>query len=352
MSGYGVISDTHHHNWTQFAHTNDQGVNSRLQHTLDETLRAAEWVKKQGGKALIHCGDLFHVRGTVAPSVLNPTLDLYANIIHNLDLPIYILSGNHDLESNNASDLTSAVSALSKVGAVIVNKPHYLPSLGVLMIPWQPSVAALRECVAAFTEAKHFNIDLFIHAPVNGVIAGIPDAGLTPEEVRDWGFRRVFVGHYHNHVAFPGDVFSVGALTHQTFSDIGAKAGFLMVNDDGVQHCPTAAPMFVDVPTTVDEEELRAAIEGNFVRAKPRDFTEEQLKALRDMLTTNGALGVVMHPINSSSAVTRATTSEPGKAVTIYQQVSKFCAESPGAADPLALAAVCQSVLDEVGAPL
>ena len=76
---------------------------------------------------------------------------------------------------------------------------------------------------------------------VSGVSAGlaatdrrlVPYGALVPERRHDLaklGFRRVFAGHYHHHCSFEdGKVWSIGATTHQTASDIGTKAGFLLV---------------------------------------------------------------------------------------------------------------------------
>jgi len=114
MSIEGLISDTHNHNWSVFSSTLPTGVNSRLQHILDETWRAAVTVKERGGDTIIHTGDIFHVRGSVAPSVLNPTVELYGRIYNDLGLNIYLLAGNHDLEGNNSSTLGNAGCGLSR----------------------------------------------------------------------------------------------------------------------------------------------------------------------------------------------------------------------------------------------
>lgn len=79
---YGVISDTHCHNWTTFGSTDANGVNTRLKIILNEITRAAEEVQAAGGTHLFHAGDLFHVRGSVAPSVLNPTLKCFKDIVN------------------------------------------------------------------------------------------------------------------------------------------------------------------------------------------------------------------------------------------------------------------------------
>src|SRR5471030_1191680 len=105
---YGLISDSHNHPWSQFAETTSLGVNTRLQIILDETYRAAQTLKAVGGKTLIHAGDLFHVRGKIAPSVLNPTKDLYKRLVDE-GFDIIILAGNHDLEGKESTRTGSAV---------------------------------------------------------------------------------------------------------------------------------------------------------------------------------------------------------------------------------------------------
>ena len=49
---YGVISDTHCHNWTTFGSTDANGVNTRLKIILSEITRAAEEVQAAGGTHL------------------------------------------------------------------------------------------------------------------------------------------------------------------------------------------------------------------------------------------------------------------------------------------------------------
>jgi hypothetical protein len=48
---------------------------------LDAIKEAADKLRKVGGKDLVITGDLFHTRGNVKPSVLNPTLDLFSDLI-------------------------------------------------------------------------------------------------------------------------------------------------------------------------------------------------------------------------------------------------------------------------------
>lgn len=141
---YAVISDTHNHNWSAFSETTPENVNSRLQIILNETMRAAEEVKAMGGTHLYHTGDLFHVRGSISPSVLNPTIATYKVIQQLLGIKVRILAGNHDLEFREANRNGSAVTALEGIGCEIINETSLFLDEHVAMIPWFQDVNELK----------------------------------------------------------------------------------------------------------------------------------------------------------------------------------------------------------------
>jgi len=302
---YGIISDTHNHDWSAFSKQLSNGVNSRLQIILDETWRAAKAVKDAGGDALIHTGDLFHVRGKVSPSVLNPTLETYKRITEELGLKVYIIAGNHDLQGKESDDLGNAASSLREVGCEVINQPTLINDF--LFVPWISSVEELKDLLEKQAERKLVHpevVDVFIHAPVDEVLPHIPSHGLTPEFLGDLGFNQVFSGHYHNHRDLDNGVYSVGALTHQTWGDIGSKAGFLIVKGSEVIHYPSNAPEFLDL-TECEPEEFPDLCANNYVRMKVKDASISEIEELRETLFELGAEGVQIMPIKTSSVVER-----------------------------------------------
>lgn len=297
MKPYGIISDTHNHAWSAFASTNEHGINTRLQMTLDETRRAGEAVLAAGGDTLYHGGDLFHVRGSIAPSVLNPTKDLYKELAAK-GLKIKLLTGNHDLEGRDTSRIGSAVTALEDAGCqVVATLQHGLDvSPNVVMVPWIQNVETLKETIKgiAMDDPDPSEVDLIIHAPVDGVIPGLPDHGLSYKWLGEVGFRRVFSGHYHHFKDFGNGVYSIGALTHQNWGDVGSKAGFLIVSDEGVKWHSTRAPSFVQIDGSTNPEEIPLIVDGNYVRAKLNTSKQHEIEAMRQHLLDCGALGVVI----------------------------------------------------------
>lgn len=351
MKPYGIISDTHNHGWSAFASTNEKGVNTRLQMTLDETKRAGMTVLEAGGDTLYHAGDLFHVRGSIAPSVLNPTKDLYKELIQ-MGLKIKLLTGNHDLEGRDTSRIGSAVTALEDVGCEVVSTVQrgLDVSPNVVMLPWIQDVEELKKAIqdAAASDVNPSEVDLIIHAPVDGVIPGLPDHGLSYMWLGKVGFRRVFSGHYHHHKDFGNGVYSIGALTHQNWGDVGSKAGFLIVSDEGVKWHSTRAPSFVQIDASTDPDEIPLIVDGNYVRAKVNTGKQHEIEAMRQHLLDCGALGVViLSQKEAPSAGTRAGGAATVKAgASIETSVADFI-KAGTFAKPEALITEALSVLAE-----
>jgi DNA repair exonuclease SbcCD nuclease subunit len=315
---YARVADVHAHNWSQFSQVNADGINTRLQSILDELVRAAKAVKDAGGSVLRVAGDLFHVRGSIAPSVFNPTIAIFKHMCAEMGVDVEIIPGNHDLEGKYADELGNAMQQLDLIdGCVVLTKPEVTDD--AVMLPWIEDLDDLRAVMAKYADPTK---DLIIHAPLNGVIKGLPDHGLDPEELALLGYRRVFSGHYHNHKEFAGGVYSIGATTHQTWSDPGTAAGFLLVYPDRVEHHETAAPRFVNID--YDNEITRGAVEGAFIRLRFKDVEPDELKAKIEQIKGYGALGVVDHSTKKRE-VTRGVSSTAN--VTLEVSVANYVAK-------------------------
>jgi len=346
---YGLISDTHYHDWTQFASVGSDHVNSRLQQQIDETLRAARVLNEMGIKHLFHAGDCFHVRGKIAPSVLNPVLDAYRYIVNELGIEVHMIPGNHDLETNDSHRITNASSALAGVGVEIITEPTEIQGFdrNILMIPWMSStdnlLTTMRE-IKAKTSEPH-KMDVIIHAPVNGVIMGIPDNGLNAHDLGGVGFRHVFAGHYHNHKSLGDGVYSIGAATHQTWSDVDSLAGFVIVDGDSITHVPSEAPSFVDLQVWESVDSAEEAVKGNYIRAKIEIESESEVIEMREFLTELGAAGVTVHPIRKPKNAARQST--VNTSVTLQQSITEYVEQSEFK-DKAAVNVIATEILQEV----
>jgi DNA repair exonuclease SbcCD nuclease subunit len=353
MKPYGIISDTHNHAWSAFATVNANGVNSRLQTILDETERCAQEVRAAGGKTIYHTGDLFHVRGSIAPSVLNPTKDLYKKLIMD-GFEIVLLPGNHDLESKESTRLGSAVTSLEDIGCRVIHTAMQgLRDAGdrVIMIPWIQDIAQLKREIetARDSESKPGDVDLMIHAPIDGVIPGLPDHGLDAAWLGSIGFKRVFSGHYHHHKDFGNGVYSVGALSHHSWSDVNSKAGFLVVTDSNVRWFKSHAPAFVEIDASTDPADIPLIVDGNYARAKISSSNQKDVEDLRAYLTDCGAAGVTILHHKTAAATPRAGTALVKSGETLEASVGSYI-KAQAMRRPEDLATLCQDILSEAQA--
>lgn len=331
---YALASDIHLHNWNAFSHILPDGSNNRLRMLVDELMRACREVKAAGGDKLRIAGDLFHVRGSIAPSVMNVFLDFIV-WAKKEGISIELIAGNHDLEGKHSDSLGSAVRTLTNYSNVkVIESPEINEDERVVMVPWMDDLnelrTSLRDIVNGMEANGHepFMYDLIIHAPLNGVIAGLPEKGLTTAELQGLGFKRVFAGHYHNHKELAPNfaVTSIGAIAHHSWSDVNSKAGFLIVTDKTVNWRKSHCPDFVDVSNAESEEEALLNSDGNYVRASVTDAKTSAVEEMRKQLTDAGARGVVIRYTKDTSGVQRqgavAATIKSG--ASIHQSVSEF----------------------------
>lgn len=334
---YGILSDIHFHRWSAFAHTIDDGFNSRLHNQLCAfEFACAEMFKRRALTCFI-TGDLFHVRGSVAPSVLVPVLDAFNGWSKKINF--VIIPGNHDLEAKEASRHTSAVTALEPY-AKVINSPDEMELDGkkFLLVPWIENIADLKNELSV---RDNSNIDVvMLHAPIDGVLPGLPDHGLTAEWLEQtFPKATIFSGHYHHHKKLGERTYSVGALTHQTWSDVGSRAGFVIVQDDKVEQFETHAPKFADFSAV-------ASVSGNYIRLTVTSSDPEKIAGVRDKLTKMGAAGVLVRSLPAPTT-TREASVVKAAAVSLEESVNKFV-ESKGFEYPAETGVLCQKLLANV----
>lgn len=352
---YGLLSDLHNHDWSIYSTTNPDGVNSRLRLTLDEMVRAAKELLKAGGRTLVIAGDIFHVRGSLDPEVLNPVQETFRRIM-DLGVEILAIPGNHDLKGKETTELGSAIQTLAETfsaeGSIqVFNAPQLVfGPHPMAFIPWASTTAALikqAEGLAhqAANDLKDF--DLIIHAGIDGVLSGMPDHGLTAKILAGLGFKRVLAGHYHNHKDLGDGVFSIGATTHQTWSDIGSRAGFLLVDDTDVHFNDTMAPKFIDI-TGMTEDDIELTAPDNYVRFRGGAMKEDEIKELRQFLAGTGAKGI---SIQVTKQNTVARSAAPKSGTTLEKSVADFVDGSkdiPANLDRNAIKLECADILSTV----
>jgi DNA repair exonuclease SbcCD nuclease subunit len=350
---YGLMADLHLHRWSSFAHEVEGGINSRLFGLLTEIERCAKEVHAAGGNKVVMAGDVFHVRGSVAPSVLNPTKDALASINDKFGTQFIIIPGNHDLEGKETTRLGSAVTALECAYVKISNETGFDDDLQAVLFPWFEKVTDLKAELERCAPKEGEVFDAIIHAPIDGVITGLPLHGLEPEYLASLGYRRVFAGHYHNHKAFAGGAVSIGALAHHTWSDIGTKAGFLLVNTgmEDYRWLKSHLPEFIDLTKLaceIDHADTSLMVDGHYVRVRVEASKTKDIEEARQELLDMGALAVLVQaePKPPVSEARAGHTVETGASLEV--SVSEFVKSMTAVSDQAAVAAAALSVLGSI----
>lgn len=316
MKPYIIMSDLHFHNWSQFATTNSDMVNSRLQNILDAVDYAIECLVAKGGNRVYIAGDVFHTRGAVQTSVLNPVLSHFKRQI-NKGIEFRIIPGNHDLGTKDTHWIGNAIQSLEGIGCEVITAPTIFPDDKVVMFPWYDDLDKLRLDMKVKYTGGYSAI---IHAPLNDVIRGIPNLGFDPADLETIGYRRIYVGHYHNHKNFNNRVYSIGSLTHQTWSDVNSTSGFILEADGIISHLETKSPKFVD------SGGISPVLENNYIRHTTNTSNAAKIEQFRKSFYSKGALGV---QIKSEPVVefTRTVKSK-GDNPTLVESMSSWADEN------------------------
>jgi DNA repair exonuclease SbcCD nuclease subunit len=313
---YLVVSDVHFHSWDFGSYVNPDGVNSRLQDTITEFERAASVLREQGGKCIVITGDLFHTRGEIKPSVYNPVYDMFKRLSE-AGFAVHAIPGNHDLETEETTEEGNCFKSF----ASIENFHIYYTSTYVyfekkfgtdkaLFIPWTENFGfALQKAIEKSTENSRLNsgkstrVTIFAHVGLSDVVAGLNSVLKAESFIQVKGLRYAFCGHFHNHKHFDvsptgqqSHVYSVGALTHQSFKDVGSRAGFIIVSSpEKVTFHNSEAPEFVDYDDD-DFFELSTPCKfrNNFVRMNVTEpLTKGEIEAIRVTIESSGSLRVI-----------------------------------------------------------
>ncbi|MDA6939485.1 response regulator, partial [Escherichia coli] len=97
---------------------------------------------------------LFHVRGSLTPSVLNAVLDFFKTIHRDYGVRFRMIAGNHDLETKDSCPMGNAAAALNSLPFVeVVSEKTLFEDHKVALLPWRDSMDDLRADLAHVKDA-------------------------------------------------------------------------------------------------------------------------------------------------------------------------------------------------------
>jgi hypothetical protein len=147
------------------------------------------------------------------------------------------------------------------------------------------------------------------------------------------------------------EVYSCGALTHQTWGDIGTLAGHMIVDDTGVHHFENKAPKFLDYDISWDDDTAAEKSKGNFVRVRLGEADEDEIAIIRDHILGLGAKGCLVQAVAvPKGTATARTASAAAKAPTLNESVSEWIKNNAAASTAVEVEKLCSEILTEVKA--
>jgi DNA repair exonuclease SbcCD nuclease subunit len=197
---------------------------------LQDQLDCLRWLyhaaTQSGCEAMVIAGDVFESRVHLDLSVL----DSACRLVHEWDMPIYIVVGNHDSYLRSAA-INSAQAFRGK--ATVVDRP-WVCSLGkgdvkLGMIPWTDDLDEFRRGVSEMAQlcADVLVSHVMMEGPHAGGSSGFPLSVFSSKWPRD-----VFLGHVHEPLVIgtpksgPCWVRYIGSPMQLDYRDAGGRRGF------------------------------------------------------------------------------------------------------------------------------
>jgi DNA repair exonuclease SbcCD nuclease subunit len=319
-----AISDPHFHPFQQFSELID-GVSSRLLDVKRTFDAAVDLGVKEGCQLMLIPGDIFHVRGSVKPSVLNIVLGCFERAMENF--PVVVIPGNHDMEDKEGGP--TAVDFLRTLPNVyVMGQPSRLTirDLPICGIPYQHNLAAFENAVKGLDERLR-NCNVFmVHQGIDDLAdKGVPETGLTVKKLRELLGEDclILAGHYHRPLA-QQNVVQVGAPLQHNFGDEGQERGAWVfeLSEEGKLISSKFLPINVapKFETVTDDYESSMMLrpgryEGSFLRLKLSSAVEAK-KAI-ELIKPKAATVVIEREYSSVHGVAM-------KIGSVQEMVGKF----------------------------
>jgi UDP-2,3-diacylglucosamine pyrophosphatase LpxH len=173
------------------------------------------------GDILFILGDWFDNRQLLDINVMNKSIDTIFDLAD--ILPVYFLTGNHDIYKKNDTDVNSLAAFRFIPNVRIYEKPVLITNgkNKILVIPWIGN-SEKEELVAKANPADY----IFAHADISGLHYDNGRQILKGARLRGIkGVKRLFSGHVHKRQEHK-DAMYIGSPYSTKRSDIGNKKGF------------------------------------------------------------------------------------------------------------------------------
>lgn len=245
-------------------------------------------LKARGIKQVIHGGDFFDNRNSIALPDLDFVVNTFCQHLIDNDIHIYIIVGNHDTAFRNTNRIHS-LSMLQKAAPnhVTLVEDELVEVAPFVLVPWINNENYDR-IMKQIAEHAHEDSILVGHFEINGMKMYANsmrcETGLDPSIFKDYG--KVLSGHFH-HPNIYQNIEYIGSPFELTWQDYGDWRGHMVYHHDTNdfervrnEHQLFNAFTYEDMKDE-DDDILRQNVENQFVvvavneehpKLKIRDF--------------------------------------------------------------------------------
>ena len=178
------------------------------------------------GDILFFLGDFFDSRQLLDINVLNSGIDIVLELAD--ILPIYFITGNHDIYKKYDTDVNSIVAFRFIPNVVVFEKPVIVTNneTKILILPWIGN----GENEEMYVRANKFDY-VFAHADINGFKYdnGRDIKNTSANFTKFKNIKKLFSGHIHKRQE-KGNFIYIGSPYHTKRSDIGNSKGVFIFN--------------------------------------------------------------------------------------------------------------------------
>ena len=202
-----------------------------------------------GLKTLIHAGDFFHSRSNQTESVLSAANEIF-KLINEAGIRHILTVGNHD-KTSYFSHSSFLDSFKHHPGVEIYSNPVKLEIEGIdiTLIPFFDDsilVPLLDEAEGGELLISHFDMQGSTHL---GKVC--EKTSITKKTVKKW--KKVYLGHYHNHHEISKDITHLPSLRQSSFGEDDKKGFSVIYSDLSYEIIPGVFKKFNKLVLNIDE---------------------------------------------------------------------------------------------------
>ncbi|HEX7401755.1 MAG TPA: exonuclease SbcCD subunit D [candidate division Zixibacteria bacterium] len=297
------ISDTHLGASGFSRKLSPSGYNQREEDICNSFQAAVDQIISLQPDFVLHSGDLFH---SVRPTnrIINFAIRQILRIV-NLQIPLVIISGNHDTPKQRAvGSVFSFFEVLSPYLHLVYRNQYESIKLN------QATIHAIPHCLNQEDFGREMARIEVVHGPrstvrsqnhefnilmLHGVVAGIPEFSMgelaeqeIPSSYLEMPFDYVALGHYHRFCEISPRVYYAGSTERLSMAEMGQEKGFveIQVSPDSEERPPSAVRRPPQIKITFHKVPAREMIELPVIVAKNLD-QEQVLREIEDRIQVN-----------------------------------------------------------------